>query len=61
MERLRDLGHVQADEVRVQGAVLGLAMAIQVQTRLWLGRGRPAFHQGLPSNAVKAMIAKWCS
>ncbi len=34
-----DLQHVQADEIRVkiQGAVIWMAMAIQVSTRLWLG------------------------
>jgi hypothetical protein len=39
VEQPRDLGQVQADEIyaKVQGAVLWLAMAIQVQTRLWLG------------------------
>ncbi len=35
----RDLGQVQADEiwVKAHGLILWLAMAIQVQTRLWLG------------------------
>jgi transposase-like protein len=35
----RDLGHVQADELRVkaQGSIVWLAMAIMVPTRLWLG------------------------
>jgi len=35
----RDLGQVQADEIRgkVQGGVLWLAMALMVSTRLWLG------------------------
>jgi len=39
VQQPRDLGQVQADEVRVkvQGNILWLAMAIQVQTRLWLG------------------------
>lgn len=39
VEQPRDLGQVQADEIyaKVQGAILWLAMAIQVQTRLWLG------------------------
>jgi len=38
-ERPRDLGQVQADEIRakIQGDILWMAMAIQVQTRLWLG------------------------
>jgi hypothetical protein len=39
VEQPRDLGQVQADEIRGkgQGLVLWLAMAIQVSTRLWLG------------------------
>ena len=39
IEQPRDLGQVQADEIRVkiQGRILWMAMAIQVQTRLWLG------------------------
>ena len=39
VQRPRDLGQVQADEIRVkmQKAVVWLAMALQVATRLWLG------------------------
>lgn len=39
VERPRDLGQVQADEVyaKIQGGILWLAMAIEVRTRLWLG------------------------
>ncbi len=39
MEQPRDLGQVQADEIRVkhQGGIAWLAMALQVTTRLWLG------------------------
>ena len=39
VEQPRDLGQVQADEIRakVQGHILWLAMALQVHTRLWLG------------------------
>jgi transposase-like protein len=39
VQRPRDLGQVQGDEIRakVQGGILWMAMAIQVQTRLWLG------------------------
>ena len=35
----RDLGQVQADEIRMkgQGIIMWLAMAVQVSTRLWLG------------------------
>lgn len=39
VEQPRDLGHVQADELRVklQGQIVWLAMALMVGTRLWLG------------------------
>lgn len=39
VEQPRDLQHVQADEIRVklQGQIVWLAMAVMVQTRLWLG------------------------
>lgn len=39
VERRRDLGQVQADDIRakIQGCILWMAMAIQVHTRLWLG------------------------
>jgi transposase-like protein len=39
VEQLRDLGQVQADELRVkrQGGIVWMALALQVSTRLWLG------------------------
>jgi len=39
VERPMDLGQVQADEIRVkkQNGIVWMAMAMQVQTRLWLG------------------------
>jgi transposase-like protein len=39
VERPRDLGQVQGDEIRVkvQGCIVWMAMALQVSTRLWLG------------------------
>src|ERR687884_2021981 len=39
VEQPRDLGQVQADELRVkkQGGIVGMALAMMVQTRLWLG------------------------
>ena len=39
VQQPRDLGQVQADEIRVKmhQAIVWLAMAIQVSTRLWLG------------------------
>lgn len=39
VERPREIGQVQGDELRVkqQGKIVWVAMAIQVKTRLWLG------------------------
>jgi transposase-like protein/IS1 family transposase len=39
VEHPRDLGQVQADEIRVkkQGAIVWMALAMMVKTRLWLG------------------------
>ncbi len=39
VQQPRDLGQVQADEIRVkqQGQIVWLALAVQVATRLWLG------------------------
>jgi hypothetical protein len=39
VEQPRDLGQVQADELRVkkQGGIVWVAMAMRVKTRLWLG------------------------
>jgi len=39
VEKPKDLGQVQADEIRVkqQGLIVWVAMAIMVETRLWLG------------------------
>lgn len=39
VQRPRDLQHVQADELRVklQSAIVWVAMALEVRTRLWLG------------------------
>jgi transposase-like protein len=39
VEQARDLGHVQADEIRVkkQGDIVWMALAMMVTTRLWLG------------------------
>src|SRR5439155_5780672 len=36
---MQDLGHVQADELRVkrQGSIVWMALAMMVKTRLWLG------------------------
>jgi hypothetical protein len=39
VQRPHDLEHLQADELRVklQGAIVWVAMAVEVRTRLWLG------------------------
>ena len=39
VEQPRDVGHVQADEIRVkkQGGIVWMALAMMVKTRLWLG------------------------
>src|SRR5262249_40098237 len=49
VEQPRDLGHVQADELRVkkQGGIVWMAMAMRVQTRLWLG-GEVSEQRDLP-------------
>src|SRR2546426_6923875 len=41
VEQPRDLGQVQADEVRVkkQGGIVWMALAMMVKKRLWLGGG----------------------
>jgi transposase-like protein len=49
VEQPRDLGQVQADELRVkkQGGMVWMAMAMMVQTRLWLG-GEVSEQRDLP-------------
>jgi transposase-like protein len=48
VERPRDLGQVQADDLRVkvQGRIVWMAMAVMVSTRLWLG-GEVSPHRDL--------------
>src|SRR5215211_5514900 len=49
VEHPRDLGQVQADELRVkkQGGIVWMAMAMMVKTRLWLG-GEVSAQRDLP-------------
>ena len=49
VERPRDLGQVQADELRVkkQGGIVWMALAMMVKTRLWLG-GEGSEQRDLP-------------
>lgn len=57
VEQPRDLGQVQADELRVkrQGGVVWLAMALRVRTRLWLG-GVVSERRNLP--LIRALLAR---
>jgi transposase-like protein len=58
----RDLGAVQADEIRVkqQGGVVWLALAMQVVTRLWLG-GAVSVRRDGALIARLLMIVKACA
>ena len=49
VEQPRDLGQVQADEIRVktQGGIVWMALAMMVRTRLWLA-GEVSAHRDLP-------------
>src|ERR671928_518668 len=49
VEQPRDLGQVQADEIRVkrQGGIVWMALAMMVKTRLWLG-GEVSGQRDLP-------------
>src|SRR5437867_5791599 len=49
VEQPRDLGQVQADEIRVkkQGGIVWMALAMMVKTRLWLG-GEVSERRDLP-------------
>ena len=57
VERPRDLGHVQADEIRVktQGSIMWMALAMMVKTRLWLA-GEVSAHRDMP--LIRALIER---
>ena len=57
VEQPRDLGQVQADErwVKKQGGIVWMAMAMMVQTRLWLG-GEVSAQRDLP--LIRRLIAR---
>jgi transposase-like protein len=57
VEQPRDLGQVQADEIRVkkQGGIVWMAMALQVSTRLWLGGVLGAHRDG---ELITALVQK---
>jgi len=54
VEQPRDLGHVQADEIRVkkQGGIVWMALAMMVTTRLWLA-GEVSEHRDM------TLIRRW--
>src|SRR5215475_12770160 len=57
VEQPRDLGQGQADELRVkkQGGIVGMALAMMVKTRLWLG-GEVSEQRDLP--LIRRLIAR---
>ena len=57
VEQPRDLGQVQADELRVkkQGGIVWMALAMMVKTRLWLG-GEGSEQRELP--LIRRLIAR---
>jgi transposase-like protein len=60
VEQPRDLGQVQADELRIktQTGIVWLAMAVQVSTRLWLGGEVSARRDKPLIRALAARIAR---
>src|SRR5438105_6710942 len=57
VEQPRDLGQVQADEIRVkkQGGIVWMALAMMVKTRLWLG-GEVSEQRDMP--LIRRMIER---
>jgi len=57
VQRPRDLGQVQADEIRVkkQGGIVWMALAMMVSTRLWLG-GEVSEHRDL--SLIRRLVAR---
>jgi transposase-like protein len=57
VEQPRDLGQVQADEIRVkkQGNIVWMALAMMVKTRLWLG-GEVSEQRDMP--LIRRLIAR---
>jgi transposase-like protein/IS1 family transposase len=57
VEQQRDLGHVQADEIRVktQGDIVWMALAMMVRTRLWLA-GEVSVQRDMP--LVRRLLAR---
>jgi transposase-like protein len=57
VEQPRDLGHVQADEIRVktQGGIVWMALAMMIKTRLWLA-GEVSAQRDMP--LIRRLIAR---
>src|SRR3989449_1626970 len=57
VEQPRDVGQVQADEIRVkkQGGIVWMALAMRVKTRLWLG-GEVSEQRDMP--LIRRLIAR---
>ena len=63
VEQPRDLGQVQADELRVkkQGGIVWMALAMMVTTRLWLG-GEVSAQRDLPLiRRLSARVRRWAA
>src|SRR6059036_1179767 len=62
VEQPRDLGQVQADELRVkkQGGIVWMALAMMVKTRLWLG-GEVSEQRDLPLIRRLMALVKRCA
>ena len=60
VEQARELGHVQADEIRVksQGGIVWTALAMMVKTRLWLA-GEVSEHRDMP--LIRQLIEQVCA
>jgi transposase-like protein len=63
VEQPRDLGQVQADELRIktQTGIVWVAMAIQVATRLWLGGAVSAHRDRTLLTTLASQIARCAS
>jgi transposase-like protein/IS1 family transposase len=63
VEQPRDLGQVQADELRVktQSGMVWMALAMMVKTRLWLG-GEVSAQRDLPlSRRLRERVRRWAA
>ena len=60
VESPRDLGQVQADEMRIkkQGGIVWVAMALMVPTRLWLGAVTRTQRDGVLAQAIMQRVRR---